>query len=285
MKQIGYYLVGMSALLMGSLSASGQEEANIQSKERPFGLEVVGPVMEAGSDSSAATFQKEALPEISKLLDQTLSESVSVSNQAALSLDPTKLTMATASTARVYFVGEGAGYRNTLGFNTLLDTETTPLEVVTDSAQLIFPDASSSIDSLGNGRLEVRTAKTPLLAGDFVDLGKFEAGTVLDFFLIAAGATGGSNTYAAPSTRNPDKLDHVVAFALPDSPYLVIGFEDMYGGGDMDYNDVVFAVDIGKINVQHLVSTPEPAMAATFLVLLGLWFGRRHRQVGTLRAA
>jgi len=51
----------------------------------------------------------------------------------------------------------------------------------------------------------------------------------------------------------------VVAFALADSPYLLIGFEDMYNGGDLDYNDLLFAVDIGEANVASLPGVPEPA--------------------------
>jgi len=70
-------------------------------------------------------------------------------------------------------------------------------------------------------------------------------------------------------TRNPDKLDHVVAFALPDSPYLIIAFEDMYGGGDRDYNDVIFALDIGRANIQNLISTPEPQTWAILAGFLG----------------
>lgn len=88
----------------------------------------------------------------------------------------------------------------------------------------------------------------------------------MDFFVIANGAGGGTNAYSAPATRNPDQLDHVVSFVLPDSPYLIIGFEDLFGGGDRDYNDVVFAVDIGAANLQRLISTPEPG---TLAILLG----------------
>jgi MYXO-CTERM domain-containing protein len=69
----------------------------------------------------------------------------------------------------------------------------------------------------------------------------------------------------------------VVAFALPSSPYLIVSFEDLAGGGDRDYNDVAFAVDIGAINVQRLLSTPEPAawMSLLALGLLAALYRRR----------
>jgi hypothetical protein len=215
-----------------------------------------------------------------------LSETLNFKKQGSFSLDPTKLFLATESTARVYFVGEGAGYHNTLGFNTLMAGEKTPSTVVTADSQIIFPDASSTVSSYSSsGEKYTRTTKEPLLAGDFVDLGTFKSGSMLDFFLIADGANGGTNSYAAPSTRNPDKLDHVVAFALPDSPYLIIAFEDMYGGGDRDYNDVIFALDIGRANIQNLISTPEPQTWAILAGFLGILFLLHRRQSARLAPA
>jgi hypothetical protein len=244
-----------------------------------LGLDIVAPVMLAGSDDAAAVFQKAVLPSIQQLVSINLSETLNFKKQGSFSLDPTKLFLATESTARVYFVGEGAGYHNTLGFNTLMAGDTTPAKALTGDAQIIFPDASSTVSSYSaSGTEYTRTTKEPLLAGDFVDLGIFKSGTTLDFFLIADGANGGKNAYAAPSTRNPDKLDHVVAFALPDSPYLIIAFEDMYGGGDRDYNDVIFALDIGRANIQNLISTPEPQTWAILGGFLGILFLLHRRQ-------
>ncbi len=61
------------------------------------------------------------------------------------------------------------------------------------------------------GQTITRTSSEPLLPGDFVDLGTFGAGT------------------------QPDGINHVVAFASVQlgSPYLLIGFEDLLGGGDL----------------------------------------------------
>ena len=216
-------------------------------------------------------------------MNTQLSENLTFNDQAALSLDPTKLLLATDSTARIYFVGEGAGYRNTLGFNALAAGSTTPTSAVTEDSQLIFPDSSSSVSTYDPDSNAARWSRAPLLPGDFVDLGTFSAGTTLDFFIIANGAGGGRNTYTASATRNPDQLDHVVSFVLPDSPYLIIGFEDLFGGGDKDYNDLVFAVDIGAANLQRLISTPEPGTWAILLGCLG-WvvFSVRRRSSPTL---
>ena len=37
----------------------------------------------------------------------------------------------------------------------------------------------------------------------------------------------------------------MIAFFPDNSQYIIIGFEDMYGGGDKDCNDMMFVVDIG----------------------------------------
>jgi hypothetical protein len=243
-------------------------------------LDIAGAVQKAGSDEASAVFQKEELPQIAQLINTQLGESVSFGKQTAFSLDPTKLKLATDSTARVYFVGEGAGYQNTLGFNALSGGSTTGKSIVSKSSLLIFPNASSTVSTYDPASNARRTSSAPLLPGDFVDLGKFDAGTTLDFFLIADGASGGTTSYAASASRNPDQLNHVVAFVLPDSPFLIIAFEDMLGGGDRDYNDVVFAVDIGAINLERLISTPEPG---TWAIMLGClsWvvFTQRRRSL------
>jgi hypothetical protein len=59
--------------------------------------------------------------------------------------------------------------------------------------------------------------------------------------------------------------------------HLIIGFEDLLGGGDRDFNDLLFAVDIGAINIAALTASPEPAIWLTLGCFLGtgLWIQRR----------
>ncbi len=254
-----------------------ESQTIIQSIARPLGLDIVEKVQAAGSDEAAAQFQKNVLPSVGRFVSTQLSEKQAVDDSSML-LDPSKLVLNTASDVRVYFVGEGAGYHNTLGFN----TEGTGVK--SGNPQLIFPDASSSVENFNLEKTAVRTASTPLVAGDFVNLGKFDAGTKLDFFLIAngAGAQGWSTTYSTDKSVNPDGINHVVAFTQMqrNSPYLIIGFEDMSGGGDRDFNDAVFVVDIGAANIAALTGTPEPTMWLTLGGFLGtaVWMNRRKRQ-------
>lgn len=271
------HLITLLAGLGLSGFVSAQTVSPVQSAARPYDLDIAAPVMVAGSDEASKVFQTEVLPGMLKLVQTSLTEAKSLKNLSAVSLDPSKLVLSTDSTARVYFLGEGAGYRNSLGIST---TGNGPLG---EDAQLIFPDASSPDGYGGTGSL-VRNSKEPLLAGDFVDLGKFKAGTVLDFFLIANGATGGKDFHSTDESENRDGIIHAVSLATNGSAYLIIGFEDMKGGGDADYNDLLFAVEIGKDNVENLTETaglaaPEPSLPAGMLLTASLVFGFTRRRL------
>jgi hypothetical protein len=262
-----------------------QVASPIQSSAAPYGLAIAGKVQLAGSDEASAVFQKEVLPSITKLINTNLGETSKFVDASKYALDPAKLLMSVESTARVYFVGEGAGYMNTLGYNTVPLGGELSKTGLDSTSELIFPNASSTVSTYDPAAKAVRTASAPLLPGDFVDLGEFKAGSTLDFFLIADGAKGGMSVWTASSWRNVDGINHVVAFALPGSPYLIMAFEDLMGGGDRDYNDVVFAVDIGAINVQRLLSTPEPAAWASIIALGAVAFLWRRRMNASANAA
>ena len=257
-------LLATAAVAALSLNAFAQTASPVQSAARPFGLDIVDKVQLAGSDDASATFQSSVLPGLSSYLSSALPEGRGVNDRAHL-LDPSKLKLATDSNVRAYFIGEGAGYENSLGFNTAGGG------VTSGNPELIFPNASTG------GR---RTASTPLLAGDFVDLGTILGGQKLDFFLIANGATRKpGEVYSTDSSVNPDGINHVVSFATIYDSYLVIGFEDLLGGGDRDFNDLLFAIDIGSLNVAALTGTPEPATYMTMGLFLvgGVWVARRRK--------
>jgi hypothetical protein len=261
-----------------SLWSAAQVISPVQSAARPFNLDIVAPVMVAGSDAAAKDFQANALPSMLKLISQNLGERSYKNNAAlnAVALDPSKLVMQNDAAARVYFLGEGAGFRNTLGFSTLGGSPLSP------DAQLIFPNSSNSIGYGGSGK-SIRTSDEPLVAGDFVDLGSFKAGTKLDFFIIANGFYGGKEYYSTELSVNMDGVVHAVSLASNGSAYLIIGFEDLKGGGDRDYNDLVFAVEIGSANVKAMagLGAPEPSLAMGALIAAVGFLGfSRQRQSG-----
>jgi hypothetical protein len=107
----------LPTLLLFCLASSsfGQTESEFQSPARPYKLDIAAPVQLAASDESSKTFQSEVLPGMLKLAHQSLSEAKNVKNLNAISLDPSKMILAYDSTVRVYFLSEGAGYKNSLG--------------------------------------------------------------------------------------------------------------------------------------------------------------------------
>ena len=266
-KNNSFFAALATAASLVSFSASA-ETSPIQSPVRPFGLEIVNKVQTAATDEASKNFQVNVLPSVSKLVNEKLSESKKIDDSAYL-LDPSKLKLKTDSDVRVYFVGEGAGYANTLGYTTdgtgRIDSKT---------AQLIFPNASTGAKL---------TKNEPVQAGDFVNLGKIKGGSALDFFIIANGANGGKTSFSTQRSQNPDGINHVVSFAytMKDSPYLILGFEDLLNGGDRDFNDVLFAVDIGAVNVAALTATPEPATMASMGAFLALGWVLRRRQAAS----
>ena len=269
-------------LLTLPVIVGAQTVSPIQSAADPFGLAIVDKVRLAGSDATSTSFQKAVLPSITDLVNLNLKETVSLKNVSSQMLDPSLLNLATNSTVRVYFIGEGAGYHNTLAFNyQVANTPTTGKPIaanINSQTQIIFPDASSSVSTYDPASKAARTTSNPLLPGDFVDLGKFTSAGRLDLTLISNGASGGKDAFVASAAQNVDKINHVVAYAMKNSPFLIVAFEDLKGGGDKDYNDVVVALDVGRANVTRMVSGPTPPLALTLPALLGMaiWFRRRQ---------
>jgi hypothetical protein len=74
--------------------------------------------------------------------------------------------------------------------------------------------------------------------GDTVSLGVFDAGTELIFRLFVLQT--GDSFFTGGDHRNPDNLPHAYLddSVVPGST--LVGFEDLFGGGDFDYNDTVF---------------------------------------------
>jgi hypothetical protein len=283
----------LAAALCATLSSAYADASNNgtpasgQSSADPLGLPIVGQVMESGSDVASQQFNQTSLSSALNFVAANLPEGQNNSaNPNLLSVDPAKLTLATSVDLQAYFVSEGAGYANTLGFNT------TGVGTTTGNPQIIFPNVTSQEDFSPNpnNSYGARTPSSPLLPGDFVNLGTYAAGTSLDFFLIANGANwadGSTPVYNSGSAAaNPDGFEHVKAFTTSvNSPYLFLAFEDLPNGGDQDYNDVVMAVNVGTQTIHALLATPEPSMYLTLggFLALAIWAKRRMDRRETVR--
>lgn len=257
----------------------GAQPAPFQSSSRPYGLDIVGQVMQHGSDGLSADFSDNWLPAF-EYHGRRMSATLANPPQGFTRLGDAPITLPVAHDVRAYFVGEGAGFRNSLGFNTA------GLGIQSGDPLLIFPNASTPNDWLSSNH--EHNANNPMLPGDFVELGFLGANTTVDFFLIANGGHGGNNrqVLSSDSSLNPDSAVHMVAFAVAESPYLLVGFEDRSAPTDWDYNDAVFAVYIGEQNVTALITgtngngvpVPEPAFLWLTVAACGGWLLRAQRQ-------
>ncbi|MBN2310748.1 MAG: DUF4114 domain-containing protein [Candidatus Hydrogenedentes bacterium] len=257
----------------------GPEDAPVQSPRRPLGLDPVDTVKQAGSDRAARRFQRDGLTEAVRLASQSFTHDVIAERFAEFALDPARLDVAEKTRVRVYFIGEASGYANALGVNMegvgpedgariIFPMPYTPVNLY-EMPKLILPETNRLDDS----KLGERSESEAVLPGDFVDLGTVSAGTVLSFFLIADDRRGNVNVYTPVPERNPDGLQHMVAIAMEGSPYLILSFEDMFQGGDRDYSDCVFAVEMSAYNIQALLGRIDPWRQAKRLAFMGTIIG------------
>ncbi len=105
--------------------------------------------------------------------------------------------------------------------------------------------------------------------GDQTIFGWYAAGTELTFKL-AVHDTG--DTFYSNKALNADGIDHMRAmqFSLPNgsftefTPVVFLGFEDLLGGGNMDFND-----SMAMFSNVIMVPVPEPSSIA--MLLAGAW--------------
>jgi len=175
------------------------------------------------------------------------------------------------SVARIRFELSAYSGVNSFGIYDVYDTDTR-LTIFSGSdgagafGFLMHPSANTFCTAT------IATIATPSCA-DF-DTNRF------GFFLNA----GSGYTFFSESYRNQDGVDHLVAYqggpergTLNGSPWLqnefLLGWEDIYGGGDRDYDD--FAV-----MVESVVGVSEPASLALFgfgLLALSMVARKRRR--------
>ncbi|MHC4828735.1 MAG: LruC domain-containing protein [Planctomycetota bacterium] len=159
-------------------------------------------------------------------------------------VDPNLHIPATAR-IKVTFIDEGAGYRNAFGYFTYADDGTILSE------QAIFANASE----YGGGGT--------LVPGDTADLGIFPEGTNLGFYIVSNGFSRGEevpsdaspeNVFYSLDAKNTDGFRHIALIGtqtlVDGAQPLIMGFEDLPGLGDKDYNDAVFLVSISPEEVR-----------------------------------
>ncbi|HAJ71824.1 MAG TPA: PEP-CTERM sorting domain-containing protein [Methylophilaceae bacterium] len=103
------------------------------------------------------------------------------------------------------------------------------------------------------------------VAGTQYSLGTFEQGQLISFDMLVNDT--GFRFHSGSAANNIDQFIHVTY--EESARRVIVGFEDLYGGGDQDYNDLVFSLT--NASVGNLVSSvPEPGNYAMLLAGLGL---------------
>ncbi|MBW4627695.1 MAG: DUF4114 domain-containing protein [Brasilonema octagenarum HA4186-MV1] len=218
------------------------------------------------------------IPEFQQYVQQ---ERIAIPEDTLNKLDATKLSLKNDHNVRVWFLNEGAGYKNQLAYEAINGSDY--------QKGLVFDNISCNTSNGANSTCQMGEENGVLNIGDYVDLGTKAAGTKLNFFLKADGFNNPNGyVYGADATQNPDKLNHLVAYETDG--YLLVGFEDLYGPkglksdgnglltADRDFNDVVFLIDLGRDNI---ATVPESASAIALLGMGGVGVvlqQRRRRQ-------
>jgi Domain of unknown function (DUF4114)/PEP-CTERM motif len=219
----------------------------------------------------------------------------------AKQVDLSKLQLKFDHDVNVFFIGETAGgYRNRLDFSATGSTVASGKifgDTSCNTGDKNFLNFSKFCPNANDPLADKVAPDKPLNIGDWTNIGSMKAGTKLDFLLLANDINGGisgtdknGNTvkgvWSLNQALNPDGLQHAVSYFYKD--YLILGYEDLWGGGDKDYNDTVFAIDIGAANARYIAGiTPVPEPSATMALFgiagLGLFKTRRRRSASVVK--
>lgn len=180
---------------------------------------------------------------------------------------------------KITVVHEGAGYKNTLGYYTYTKGNAPKSAADIKDIKIVFPNFETGYLNKVGGNV--------LKTGDTVTLPvKFAKDTYIGFVVLQDGwnqTTGKIQDkvrFYTNSALNGDKLQHTAAFFDMYSMKTVIGMEDLTGGGDKDYNDIMVMMNVKvdpKIVDETIVKeTIEryPASGSNTLVYEDLWPGK-----------
>lgn len=178
------------------------------------------------------------------------------------------LKMMTAVAATVFAVATGSAQANT---NYDFDVSESLLKVNTTGEVLVTflsKTAAYSNDLFVTGGDSVILNNQTAVSGQVFSLGNYVAGDTLSFSMFVNN-TG--HTYSmGNASLNPDNVKHV-AYDKTQGQSLIVGFEDLYKGGDYDYDDLVFSVS-------NVTAMPEPETYAMLLLGIGLVAGFSRRK-------
>ncbi|GJL51943.1 MAG: hypothetical protein NPIRA01_31700 [Nitrospirales bacterium] len=137
------------------------------------------------------------------------------------------------------------------------------------------------ISSLYLGDTKIFTSNQT--SGSTFDLGNFTAGTQLQFRLEVHNT--GQTFYTGSGANNVDGLAHAIVNDSFGQGETLVSFEDLLGGGDKDYNDLLFSfsntnTELDADTNKSLVQNPEPStviLLGSGIIGLAAWRLRKER--------
>jgi hypothetical protein len=245
--------LSLAVFLAGVGTARAQTLSSVQGTLGSSCAPLFGKVYIAGSDTLSTSYLTNQSNFLS-IINSKLQEGVAFTGAGLNQLDPTRLFFMFDYAPRCYWIYGYAGYVD--GYGVTIATVTAPTEnPPAGTNYTVMPDIH------WNGS-NSRTSTYPVAQGDWVQLPTVKAGQQLAFFCYSNENSNGNatNVFYNGASNNADGFQHMIAFFPTNSQYIIIGFEDMYGGGDKDCNDVMFVVDIGPNNaaaLQSVTSLPK----------------------------
>lgn len=141
-------------LMLVAATWSTMHEACAQAAKNPFNLPKYTAVQNAKSDTRSTQFANNVLPTFQQFINKSLKEASQFKVAPDYVLDPTRLylPLTTLQPVRIYFVHEGAGYRNQLGVS-IVDaghgrSGSSALIDPLTQGKLIFEDASFEVTQI-----------------------------------------------------------------------------------------------------------------------------------------
>ena len=119
--------------------------------------------------------------------------------------------------------------------------------------------------------------------GATFNLGNFTAGTELQFRLDVQNT--GHSFYTGSGANNVDGLAHAIVDDSFGPNETLVSFEDLLGGGDGDFNDLIFSfsnTNTGLSTGNNSVQNPEPStviLLGSGIIGLAAWRWRKDRSL------
>lgn len=215
------------------------------------------------------------------------------------STDLSSIEIKVSTTGIVTFLGESAGFRNSLGSykvaadGSIYDVKVlfANASVVGSGGDLVAGRDSVSLDLVAGDKLGFfivsngynQPGMAPLLSdktGSFKFVGpngiQGNVGTTADLKLVHVAANGAEtvirsqygtsifhSTLGTNMGLNADDITHVTGVTRYADGSIKLGFEDLLGGGDRDYDDSVFSLQVGTANTVLMTSSTTTSTVAS----------------------